>query len=48
LFQGSKYGYSTQIPDLAVSADFRLTLSHFGKDITSWIVVVSLRMSIRS
>jgi hypothetical protein len=48
LFQGFKYGYTTQIPDIPVSADFRLTLSHFGKDITSWIFGVSLCMKIRS
>jgi hypothetical protein len=32
----------------AVSADFFLTLSHFGKDITSWILGVSLYISIIS
>jgi hypothetical protein len=32
----------------AVSADFCLTLSQFGKAITSWILGVSLCMSIKS
>jgi hypothetical protein len=48
LFQGSKYGYATQIPDFAVSAEFCLTLSQVGKDITSGILGVSLCMSIRA
>jgi hypothetical protein len=48
LFQGSKYGYATQIPDLAVSAEFCLTLSQVGKDITSGILGVSLCMSIKA
>jgi hypothetical protein len=32
----------------AISTDFCLTLSQFGKAITSWILGVSLCMSIRS
>jgi hypothetical protein len=36
------------IPDSTVSADFCITLSQFGKDITSSILRVSLCILIRS
>jgi hypothetical protein len=47
LFQGSKYGYATQTSDLAVSAEFCLTLSHVVNAITLWILGVILCMSAR-
>jgi hypothetical protein len=48
LFQGSKDGYVTQIPDLARFAEICLSDSHIVNAITSSILGVSLCMSIWS